>query len=55
MFYNFVKVECVKMGPNVSVDKFEGESSGLTSRKEINWQTEEDITFIVSGQYDGVS
>jgi hypothetical protein len=43
------------MGPNVSVEKFEGDSSGLTSRKQINWEIGEDITFIVSGQYDGVS
>ena len=43
------------MGPNVSVEKFEGESSGLTSRKDIKWEIGEDITFIVSGQYDGVS
>ena len=37
------------------VEKFEGDGSGMTSSKDIDWKIGEDITFTVSGQYDGVS
>ena len=35
-------------------ERFAGEGSGLTTRKNIDWKTDEDIKFTVSGQYDGV-
>ena len=50
-----LKVACVKSGPGVLVEKFEGDGSGLTSSKDIDWRIGEDITFIVSGEYDDVS
>ena len=36
------------------MERFDGDGSGLTSRKNIDWQLNEDITFYVKGQYDGV-
>ena len=48
------QVDCSKTGPGVIVERFAGDGSGLTSRKNIDWQLNEDITFYVKGQYDGV-
>ena len=53
--YVLFKVDCSKFGTDVLVEKFEGDGSGLTSSKDIDWKIGEDITFIVRGQYDGVS
>ena len=50
-----LKVDCIKSGPGVIIEKFDGESNGMTSIKDINWKVGEDITFIVSGKYDAVS
>ena len=48
------QVDCSKTGPGVIVERFDGNGSGLTSWKNIDWQLNEDITFYVKGQYDGV-
>ena len=36
-------------------EKFAGEGSGMTTKKNIDWKVGEDIKFTVSGQYDAVS